>query len=228
VLFYLPSDLGLKRFHAAASPISPNEAAQVAAVVRDHDAPVDEATLKEEMAIAPRKLEAALHVLQDIGALEEGADGALTYTNGELCARDIAQATRRITSERREWERGRIEMMRLYAERGDCRRRFLLEYFGDDHHEDCGACDNCQNKGASTSTEPNAPEKDEPSGRQVLAPAADTPFPPGSRVAHRAWGEGEVLRVEGDALTLLFDSVGYKTLALATVIENGLLESAAS
>lgn len=45
-------------------------------------------------------------------------------------------------------------------------------------------------------------------------------------VRHKAWGEGEVLRVEGEVLTLLFDSVGYKTLALKTVLENKLLESA--
>lgn len=43
---------------------------------------------------------------------------------------------------------------------------------------------------------------------------------------NRARGERVVLRVEGDALTLLFDSGGYKTLDLGTVLDNVLLEAA--
>ncbi len=35
---------------------------------------------------------------------------------------------------------------------------------------------------------------------------------------------GIVMRVEDDRLVVLFDEVGYKTLALAAVTENGLLE----
>ena len=224
VLFYLPEDLGLKRFHASASPISPNEAAKVAAIVRDHDGPVDESTLRQEMEIAPRKLEAALHILQDIGAVEETRDGELEYWDGEMTARDVARRTRELTQQRREWERGRIEMMRLYAERPSCRRRFLLEYFGDEQHQDCGRCDNCaresQDQAASTCDAASDLSKPATSKNSGL-------FTPGLRVKHKAWGEGEVLRVEGDALTLLFDSVGYKTLALGTVLENKLLEAAA-
>lgn len=54
----------------------------------------------------------------------------------------------------------------------------------------------------------------------------DRPVPSGSRVRHKVWGEGEILRVEGDALALLFDSVGCKTFALGAVVENKLLEEA--
>ena len=41
------------------------------------------------------------------------------------------------------------------------------------------------------------------------------PFALGARVAHRDWGEGVVQRYDGDAMTVLFDEVGYKTLAVA-------------
>jgi len=44
----------------------------------------------------------------------------------------------------RELARAQLEQMLHYAESGDCRRRFLLEYFGEPFGEaNCGACDNC-------------------------------------------------------------------------------------
>jgi ATP-dependent DNA helicase RecQ len=44
-------------------------------------------------------------------------------------------------------------------------------------------------------------------------------------VRHAAWGEGLVLRHEPDAIVVLFDDVGYKTLSLDLVREHGLLQS---
>ena len=52
------------------------------------------------------------------------------------------------------------------------------------------------------------------------------PFPVGSRVAHERWGEGVVQRYDDEAVVVLFDEVGYKTLALELVRERGLLEGA--
>jgi ATP-dependent DNA helicase RecQ len=43
-------------------------------------------------------------------------------------------------------------------------------------------------------------------------------------VAHAQWGEGVVQRYDDDAVVVLFDDVGYKTLALGVVRERGLLE----
>ena len=58
----------------------------------------------------------------------------------------------------------------------------------------------------------------------MTSPDAGRPFVPGTRVVHAEWGEGEVQRYEGDAIVVLFDEVGYKTLALEVVLERGLLE----
>ena len=52
------------------------------------------------------------------------------------------------------------------------------------------------------------------------------PFAVGARVAHEQWGEGVVQRYDDDAVVVLFDDVGYKTLALDVVRERGLLEEA--
>jgi ATP-dependent DNA helicase RecQ len=54
------------------------------------------------------------------------------------------------------------------------------------------------------------------------APAA-APFPLHSTVQHRAWGSGTVLGYEDDRMTVLFDSVGYKTLSVAVVHKQNLL-----
>jgi ATP-dependent DNA helicase RecQ len=47
-------------------------------------------------------------------------------------------------------------------------------------------------------------------------------------VAHGQWGEGVVHRYDDDAIVVLFDEVGYKTLALAVVTERSLLAPASA
>ncbi len=62
---------------------------------------------------------------------------------------------------------------------------------------------------------------------EALSPGqcAAAPFVSGARVTHSAWGEGVVQSVGDRSLTVLFDAVGYKTLAIATVRERGLLQA---
>lgn len=70
-------------------------------------------------------------------------------------------------------------MRRGYAETRTCRRGYLLNFFGEDFAPPCDACDNCL------------------AGRdREEAPAAE-PFPTYGRVAHTAWGAGQVMRYEG-------------------------------
>ena len=108
---------------------------------------------------------------------------------------------------RRSYDRSRVEMMRSYAEADGCRREFVLSYFGEPFSPPCGNCDNCQ------------------SGRTEAAPG-DVPFAVGARVAHGQWGEGVVQRYDDDTVVVLFDDVGYKTLALDVLRERELLEEA--
>ncbi|MDQ3816013.1 MAG: hypothetical protein M3347_19055, partial [Armatimonadota bacterium] len=85
----------------------------------------------------------------------------------------------------------------------------LLNYFGEQLEANCRYCSQCDS-GATTSIEA----------------AQDAPFPLHSRVTHRAWGAGQVMRYEGDKMVVLFDEVGYKTLAVELVREGHLLEAA--
>lgn len=104
-------------------------------------------------------------------------------------------------------DRSRVEMMRRFAEMTDCRRRFLLRYFGEAVTEMCGACDNC----------------DAGRSRPVVPTGL---FSPGERVTHHQWGPGLVLEAEADRLTVLFDDYGYRELATQVVSGRHLLAPA--
>ena len=115
--------------------------------------------------------------------------------------------TARAVAERhRDIERTRLEMMRRYAEQRDCRRVFLLGYFGEQLAEPCGNCDTCR---AGTAAERNGVE--------------EGPFPMHARVEHTVWGPGEVIRRDQDRLTVLFRDGGYRELLLSAVLEEGLM-----
>lgn len=109
-----------------------------------------------------------------------------------------------VSEEHQRLVRSRIEMMRGYAETTGCRRQFLLGYFGEQLQEPCGNCDTCS---AGTAT----------------GLVTDERFPRNSRARHREWGSGVVMWTESDRLTVLFEDVGYKTLARAAVDEGDVL-----
>ncbi|HEX5165999.1 MAG TPA: RecQ family ATP-dependent DNA helicase [Thermomicrobiales bacterium] len=119
---------------------------------------------------------------------------------------------------RRNYERSRLEMMRVYAELNDCRREYILNYFGQEYDtEHCDMCDNDAFVAARTGKagEPVA---------DTLIESHPAPFALGDVVVHDAWGEGEVQRVADDSVTVLFQESGYKTLALEIVQERQLLQ----
>jgi ATP-dependent DNA helicase RecQ len=98
---------------------------------------------------------------------------------------------------KKSYDQSKLAMMLQYAESSSCRRRFILNYFGEDFERpDCGACDNCLRGQRSTRT----------SGFRI----ADI-------VTHPKFGQGTVERAEKDLVTVLFPSVGYKTLLASAV-----------
>jgi ATP-dependent DNA helicase RecQ len=100
--------------------------------------------------------------------------------------------------------------MRQYAESRGCRRAFILNYFGEASGPVCGTCDNCD------------------AGAAAAASPAAEPFPVGSHVTHATWGAGQVVRYEGETVTVLFEGAGYHTLSLDIVRAERLLEPAES
>ena len=206
ILFYRAEDVGLRRFFAGTGQVDAEQIEQVARVVHDAHGPVEPTEIKEETELSESKLMTAVGRLEDVGAVEVRPDGQVAPLDGFGPQSVIAAAG--VQADREAFDRSRIDMMRAYAElSGACRREFLLSYFGETTAGPCGNCDLCD-------------------AGLVPATALDVPFAVGARVEHPKWGTATVQRYEEDKVVVLFDTVGYKALALDAVIENALLTPA--
>lgn len=211
VLFYRQEDLGLRRFFAAGVP-GEEELQQVAGLVGAAEAAgiedgVDVRQLREETGRPATPLARDLNLLEQVSAVVLDEEGAAHPAEGAPAPGEAAAAARELAVHRERVDQSRVEMMRGYAETTECRRQFLLGYFGEQLERPCGNCDNC-----TAGLAQQQPDED------------GSPFPAQTAVEHAEWGPGIVMRVEDDRVVVLFDEVGYKTLALAAVLEHDLLE----
>jgi ATP-dependent DNA helicase RecQ len=198
-------DLDLQRFLTARRP-KPDALRAVLAALGDGEA----RTPKEvgaQSAVSPTRRTSALNLLEQAGAVVTAADGRCRAPG--MRTDEAVERAVEIAERRRETVRSRIDMIRGYAETTDCRRRLLLGYFGEQHAQPCGHCDNCE---AGTSREAEPALADDPGSQE--------------RVRHPEWGEGTVMSTERDRVTVLFAEHGYKTLSLDAVRENDLLAPA--
>jgi ATP-dependent DNA helicase RecQ len=108
------------------------------------------------------------------------------------------------------YDQSRLAMMLQYAESGSCRRKFILNYFGEEYDRTlCGACDNCRRELQRRSAATLMPEG--------AVAARTNGFRIGDPVLHAKFGQGTVERAEKDLVTVLFPSIGYKTLLASAV-----------
>jgi ATP-dependent DNA helicase RecQ len=217
VLFYREEDLGLRRFFASGLP-KEQDLQRVATLLDLHEGATEPSELKEAAGFGATKLTHLVNLLEQVGAVET-VDGRLARPPGAVDPEAAAEAAVEKARERQNLSRSRVEMMRGYAETTSCRRQFLLGYFGEQVSAPCDACDNCRS---------GQVEESDPAAR-----SGSEPFPVSSRVRHSEWGEGVVMSVDpagedADApstVTVLFESVGYKTLGLDAVLERELLRT---
>ena len=206
VLFYRSEDVGLRRFFAGGH-VEVDELAQVLdAVAARRRAGRPDRAAGGDRAVADQARQRA-------GAARGRGRGAGAHRRRGRGGRRRAAAGRGACAAaaeaeemRRSFDRSRVDMMRAYAETDDCRRAFLLSLLRRAVRAAVRALRQLRG------------------GRAWRAPPADVPFPVGARVAHGQWGEGVVQRYDGDAMVVLFDDVGYKTLALDVVRERGIAQ----
>ena len=194
VLCYRPEDLALRRFQTVPVPSVEDVTTGLGALAR-----LPDATREEQAASAGTSTRALERIVNLV--TEAGAEGA------QVGVEDV----RARAEEYRALQRSRVEMMRGYAETRRCRRQFLLDYLGEAGSPRCERCDSCR------------------SGAAADAEAEDTTALPGpyeaeQPVHHATFGDGVVMSVDGDEITVLFDEVGYKTLSVPTLVGHGLLE----
>jgi ATP-dependent DNA helicase RecQ len=203
LLLFRTEDTGLRRFFTGGTP-DEEELTRLAEALRA--GPMSRTVLREKTGLGPRKLGEQLALLEEVGAAVAGRGKwrAPAYAPHPAQAAEAAveQAQRRQTV-----QRSRLDMMRNLAETMGCRGQALLAYFGEYLEQLCGHCDNCLSGTAQAADDTGA----------------EGPYPVHSRVTHPEWGRGTVLRYEGEQMTVLFDDVGYKTLSVPIVEEQGLL-----
>lgn len=122
-----------------------------------------------------------------------------------------------------EIEQSRLSMVASYAESTACRRRYLLDYLGDDYPAElCLRCDNCLRQAEQRGVDDWDLERQ----RERVEASRSGPFAAGAGVTHPEWGSGVVQRVDGEVLVVRFERVGYRTMHAPTVVERGLLDPA--
>jgi superfamily II DNA helicase RecQ len=206
VLVYRPGDLGRAGFLAGTGRLTLEDVPRVHASLRD----IDGATVRQladQVGLGRAEMSRMVDLLK--------AAGVLGVRHGRLVLKvadfDPASISLEREESRRAYERSRLEMMRGYAELRECRRRYILNYFGEDPEwERCEYCD----VDVSRAEPDGSPEP----------PSSPEPFALNDAVMHKTLGRGVVQRVTPDAVTVLFDKSGYKTLDLDLTLEQQLLE----
>jgi ATP-dependent DNA helicase RecQ len=155
--------------------------------------------------LAGPHLKVCLKLLKDAKLLRQNRKLAYALGSAAPDAKLFA-AMAEVYRQKQERDKEALEQMVSYAVSGFCRWKLLLDYFGDEVEgfEKCCRCDNCLNPPAAVLTE-DIEIRDDEFDRE---PEADTPagpaFEPGARVTVPKYGEGVVLSVAGDQVSIDF------------------------
>jgi ATP-dependent DNA helicase RecQ len=160
------------------------------------------------------KLQVALKLLKDGGLVEQDDNLDYVVIDKRATSKDLGQlvATYQEKSER---DHEGLEKMVFYGQTGFCRWKVLLEHFGEEvDWTHCGVCDNC--------LRPPEEALSPLSGRQLrqtAVPKKDEPsMKAGTSVKVPKYGEGRVVSVAGEKITIVFPDSQTRTF-LRTYVE---------
>src|SRR5579885_809884 len=127
-LIYRPGDLGRAAFLGSGGQLSGEDVARARAGLVDRGARTARA-LAEASGLSRPDVAHVLDALADAGIVS-ARRGRLRLLVPDF---DPAAVSLEREERRQAYEHSRLEMMRGYAELPDCRRRYLLEYFGEEY-----------------------------------------------------------------------------------------------
>ena len=160
VLLYCPRDRALQEWFIDNAMLARDEVRSVYAALVSAHRPESWATL-EDLSLATGlpeiKAKVALSQLEEAGALQRlGDEGARMLLRLEAWNDAAVRTATARAAEQCTHRRAQLEQMIAYAESSDCRRRILLDHFGDTGAADVlECCDNCAVRRA-----PKAPSGD--------------------------------------------------------------------
>ncbi len=204
ILVYRMSDTRVQNYFLTGKYPDIEEVQRVFGTIQvfgDQSAGVSMTDLRKILQLPLTKLKVILALLKKSGYLEPLGRSAYGLTEAVRKNRDLVLSLANYET-KKSYDQSKLSMMLQYAESGVCRRRFILNYFGEDFDTvNCGACDNCLRALAEGVNE----------GLVV------GPFKIADVVFHPKFGTGTVERMERDLVTVLFPSFGYKTLLASAV-----------
>lgn len=164
--------------------------------------------LHEELGdISEGRLQVSLKLLKDGGLIAQDEQLGYQLLRRNAKPRELAKLGDTYR-DKRERDQAALERMVFYAQTGFCRWKVMLEYFGE--HVDwqhCGNCDNCRQP-------PEQSLSAEHPRRRPLSSAPIHKEPSlniGSTVSVPRFGEGHVVSVAGDKVTINFPDGNTKT-----------------
>lgn len=204
ILIYRMSDTRVQNYFLTGKYPDVEEVQRVFGTIEvfgDQSSGVSMVDLRKILQLPLTKLKVILALLKKSGYIEHAGRSAYALTDAVRKNRDLILNLANYDT-KKSYDQSKLAMMLQYAETASCRRRFILNYFGEDfERNNCGACDNCL-----------------AALRRGIGDVATTG---GFRIAdvvhHAKFGIGTVERTERDLVTVLFPSVGYKTLLASAV-----------
>jgi ATP-dependent DNA helicase RecQ len=151
-------------------------------------------------------LKVCLKLLKDARLLRQSRKLAWNVTAQEPKA-SLFEAMAAVYRQKQEHDKEALEQMVSYAVSGFCRWKLLLDYFGDEVEgfEKCCRCDNCLNPPASVLLDAIEIRDDEFDHREAQPePDPASSFEPGAHVKVPKYGEGVVLSMAGEQVTIDF------------------------
>jgi superfamily II DNA helicase RecQ len=147
-----PSAAELRQVHEHLRGLHPDETGEIRTIAE---------AIEAATGVAQVTLRVALDQLQAAGGIQRAPDDA--YGVIRLSALALPEAALQVVTAqataRRDLKRRQLDQMVDYAQTNDCRRRQLLDHFGDDSPAEAPVCcDNCLTRGSAAEIETRAAE----------------------------------------------------------------------
>jgi ATP-dependent DNA helicase RecQ len=151
ILFYRDANVGTQKFRTHQGKLAPEQIQSIAEVIAKEYEPLSPDQIAEAVELSDRKVNAALHRLEAVGAVELLPTGDVRISEEA----DLADAAQNASQQQKIHQENRLEKLRQmqeYADSSSCRRAIILRYFGDAFEGPCNNCDNCERAGDTTDT----------------------------------------------------------------------------